>query len=235
MKRIILMLSVLISSWGLNFYWVDQGQAYAANVLEEFQNDADLLRLEHLVYWTGLIEEYYQKKGHYPLQNKLSDKADIILVRIATENQQRYFTKSFPQYNSALDQNASEYFSAFNTASLVQELEDGLGREIDEKYDIQKAATLSPIWYSYFIGKEGYVFWIPCITCGVTQISTLLMDGYTPTVNVVSEGMQDKVTKSLTRMDLMKHPIYKKWKNRTIYKEDYVRSLEKKNISHSKF
>ena len=34
--------------------WLAQGEA-------RFQHDADLLRLEHLLYWSGLIEAYYAK------------------------------------------------------------------------------------------------------------------------------------------------------------------------------
>jgi hypothetical protein len=53
------------------------------------------------------------------------------------------------------------------------------------------------------------------------------MDGFTPTVNIVSEGMKGKVTKALTRDEIIKHPIFKKWRRRKLSKnkEIYIRKL----------
>jgi len=62
----------------------------------------------------------------------------------------------------------------------------------------------------------------------VTPISTLLFDGYTPTVNIVSEGMKGKVTKGFTRDEMLNHPTFKKWKKEKFLKEGYVRQLEEK-------
>ena len=43
----------------------------AGSPIKAFQEDADLLRLEHLEYWTGLLDEYHKIKGHYPFQDQL--------------------------------------------------------------------------------------------------------------------------------------------------------------------
>lgn len=204
------------------------------NTEEGFQNDADLMRLEHLVYWTGLIEDYYQKAGYYPFQNQLSSKEEIGLVRIASKQQQQYFNPKSDKYAERLDNNANGFFKEFQIKDFVKELENILDKQIDEKYDIQKAPTQSPIGYNYFISDKGYLLWVTCITCGVTEMSTLLMDGITPTVNIVSDGMKGEVTKALTRKEMISHPVFKKWLNRKFIKEGFAREREKENIRDSK-
>ena len=102
------------------------------------------------------------------------------------------------------------------------------------KYDIQKVPTKSPVGYYYFVEKDGYLIWTTCITCRITKISTLLMDGFTPTVNIVSNGMKGKVTKALTREEMISHKIFKNWISRSFYKEEHVRRIEKENIHDSK-
>ena len=94
--------------------------------------------------------------------------------------------------------------------------------------------TSSTVGYNYFTSKDGYLVWTTCITCGVTQISTLLMDGKTPTVNIASEGMVGKVTKALVRKDMLAHSTYKLWKSRPYHKEGYVRKVEAENAKDSK-
>jgi len=85
-----------------------------------FQNDADLIRLEHLVYWTGLIEEYESRQGTYPFQNELDSSQSIGLVNIATKQQARSIGIVSGRYTMK------------TIAELVEELESVLGRAIDE-------------------------------------------------------------------------------------------------------
>jgi hypothetical protein len=201
---------------------------------EEFQDDADLIRLEHLVYWTGLVEEYQQKTGFYPFQTQLNSKEDIGLVKIATTQQLQYLSPGNQNYNPDLDNNNNNYFNEFEIKKLVSELERVLEKEIEEKYDIQKVPTKSTIGYYYFVSTDGYLIWATCISCGVTEISTLLMDGFTPTVNIVSEGMEGKVTKALTRTKMLSHPQFKDWVSNPLQKEEYVRNIVKENSRDSK-
>ncbi len=58
-----------------------------------YQEYADLVRLNHLEYWTEIIEEYYKKMRHYPLQDKIKNKSDVILVKIATKQQIKFLSK----------------------------------------------------------------------------------------------------------------------------------------------
>jgi len=60
------------------------------------------------------------------------------------------------------------------------------------------------------------------------------MDGITPTVNIVSEGMKGKVAKALTRKEMLNHPIFKGWISSPFQKEAYVRGIVKENSRDSK-
>jgi len=199
-----------------------------------FHNDADLARLEHLEYWTGIIEEYEKSVGYFPFYKELENEESIALVRISTPGQSKYFDPKSNKYVEELDNNASSRFQEFSVSAFVKELEAGLDREIYEKYDIQYAPDSSPIWYNYFITNDGYLLWVTCITCDVTLISTLLYDGYTPTVNIVSEGMSGKVSKALTRDKMLTHPIFLQWKERKYFKEGFVREREELHSRDSK-
>jgi len=199
-----------------------------------FHNDADLARLEHLEYWTGLVEEYKAKTGQFPFASDLPNEDAIGLVRIATAKQSEYFTPDSAQYIGDLDNNSTGRFQEFGMADFVSELERGLGRRVDEMYDIQYVPTGSPIWYNYFVTDAGYLVWVTCISCDVTLISTLLYDGYTPTVNITSSGMKDSVNKALIRSEMLSHPIFLQWKSRPYVKEDFVRNREQLHRDDSK-
>ena len=202
--------------------------------MTQFQEDADLIRLEHLEYWTEIIEEFHQAKGHYPLQKEAQKNGKMTLVKIATKQQMRYLSVGGDKYDKRLDNNQTGYFQDVDVKQFVAAIESALGRDIEEKYDIQKVPTSSPVGYYYFATNDGYLLWVTCITCGVTQVSTLLMDGFTPTVNIVSEGMQGKVTKALTRENMLNHPTYKSWVSRPFHKAEYVQNLVKEHGRDSK-
>jgi hypothetical protein len=177
----------------------------------------DMTRLEDLVYWTGLVEQYHKKTGRYPLQEEL-EKDEMILVRIANEQQQQYFDPISILYNKKYDQVTSNTFMPYSTEVFVQELERVLGPldKIPFDPDYEMRNTLN--WYNYFATEDGYLMWVTCVSCGVTKISTLLLDGVTPTVNIVSEGMAGKVTKALQRDEMMQHPIFIDWVSRDVNK-----------------
>lgn len=207
-----------------------------ASFEEAYQADADHLRLEHLLYWTGLIEEYYKKTGHYPFQDKRDLDKQIIEVRIATREQAQYFTKGNDKYVEPLDINSTGRFKEVTVKDFVAELEKGLGRAIDEKYDPQRVPTYDPIWYHYFTNDNGYLLYVTCISCGTTEVSTLLVTeiAHTPTVNIGSEAMAAKVTKALTRDKMMENPTFKSWMAREWIKEGFFRELEEKHKAETK-
>lgn len=205
-----------------------------ANPVKKFQEDADLIRLEHLEYWTKIFEQYHEKTGYYPFQDQVIESKEILLVKIATKQQISYLSVGGKNYDKRLDNNQNGRFKEKSIKQLVEEIESVLGHEIKEKYDIQKVPTSSPVGYFYFVTHDGYLLWVTCITCDVTQVSTLLLDGYTPTVNIVSKGMVGKVTKALTRDEMLNHPTYKAWKSKLYHKKEYVQKLVEENSRDSK-
>lgn len=108
-----------------------------------FQTNADIVRLNHLVYWGGLIEKYHQKVGYYPFANQ---SAHPIYVMIATPKQQNYFKDNQPPA-PATTKSIKEF---------ILELEKGLGKQIDEYYDPQYAPDGKPNFYIYMIDKHNY-------------------------------------------------------------------------------
>jgi len=203
----------------------------------QLQEDRDGLRLEHLLHWTGLIEEYHAKTGTYPLQDKLTAGASITgsgMVRIATRGQQRFFDPQHADYRADLDNNGQGSFQEFPVAELVKTLEAGLGRTIDEKYDVQATPDQSVIWYPYFFDTDGYLMWVPCLSCGVTTASTLTMDGKTPTVNIGARPLINGIPKAMTRDEMQAHADFKRWLAIPFHKETDMRTLEATYHSDSK-
>lgn len=108
-----------------------------------FQVNADIIRLNHLVYWGKLLEEYHQKTGHYPFSNQSKFP---IYVQIATPQQQSYFKDNQPPAPATTKP----------TKDFIVELEKGLGRQIDEYYDPQYAPDGKPNFYIYMINGQNY-------------------------------------------------------------------------------
>ena len=108
------------------------------NPTKQYQEDADLIRLEHLEYWTQLLDEYHELKGHYPFQKTIERTDNIVLVKIVTNQQLNYLSVGGVNYDKRLDNNPSGFFKEQSVKDFVAALEQALGREIEEKYDIQK-------------------------------------------------------------------------------------------------
>lgn len=202
---------------------------------DRFRADADSARLEHLVYWSGLIEEFYDRTGRYPMQDWIQDGEDVRLVRIQTQAQRSYTDKAVAdKYIATADMNPDGFFPEADMKDFVATLEAGLKRTVAEKYDIQQVPTERPIGYYYFATRDGYVLWGTCLRCGVTPVTTLLMDGKTPTLNIVSKDMVEKVTKAKTRADMLADPDFRKLIDVPYNKEGYVRAIEQKHLHDSK-
>lgn len=231
MKKNIIVIFSIVLIGVIAFYTT---QMYFMQYEELYQEDADIIRLEHLVYWTGLIEEYHNKTGSYPFQDQLQTQDSIILVKINTQQQQEYFNPDSKKYRKDLDNNPDEFFQSITVKDFVGELEKNLEKNIQEKYDIQKIPWDSTIWYNYFVTEKWYLMWVPCITCWVTPISTLLLDGITPTVNIASSEMVPDVTKALARKDMLQHSIFQQWIEKRLRKEWYIRELEESYFNDSK-
>jgi len=177
------------------------------------QEDYDHLRLEHLEYWTALIEEFHVKQGYYPLQNSDDDKMGIIHVQI------------LPPDSEHLLIDWGDDFRELTPDILLKEIERGLHRDLKYKFPPEDTPPDYAYAYNYFVNKNGYLVWVACQSCGITEISTYTMDGKSATVNIGSEGMVQNVTKAKTRSDMLSHPLYKKWRAIDIHDKNRVRRL----------
>ena len=191
------------------------------------QEDDDTLRREHILYWTGLIEDYEERVGRYPFVGEEGSKfANRVLV--ATPEQERLRTE---------DNRTDTRFNDIEFADFVAELERGLDRQILPKFDPATDSTQAPMHYSYYSSAdEDYVFIVTCKSCGATEISTLLMfEPNLPTLNIASKSMVPKVTKARTRDSMMSHNLWKTWDSYGFHDEAAARLRERTMIEEAGF
>ncbi len=118
--------------------------------------------MHHLKYYSNLIEEYKEKTGKFPLQ----EKTKMINNPSSLTEKQKNQIKTFPVYveiaNAWQDEEAKKYndaipFSHYNGTDKLffEELEDGLGKKINEYYDPQKSSFERPNFYVYVVDQDG--------------------------------------------------------------------------------
>lgn len=111
---------------------------------KELQDDCDIVRLNHLKYYGDIIEEYKLKTGNYPFQEN-------------SQTQIYAFIYNTIQKEYASDTNPNEHI-LISPKDFFMELEKGLGKKIDQKYDPQYAPTCRPNFYMYMIQGDTYYF-----------------------------------------------------------------------------
>lgn len=116
-------------------------ETLAEKMDKEYQHDADIFRLRHLKYFGELIEEYHQKTGKYPLQG---DSETQHYVLIAAPHQQKY------------TQGTPKQFKITDVEKFRATLKEGLGRDIEFKFDPQKVPVGAPNFYIYMIEDDSF-------------------------------------------------------------------------------
>lgn len=111
---------------------------------DKYQHDADILRVNHLEYIDGLVEEYKEKTGHYPFAD---ERVSIpTYVFIATPKQIEWFKDDMPIEHITV---SAEEFK--------MELESGLGRRVVIPCDPQKRGDSKPNFYMYMVQGKDYI------------------------------------------------------------------------------
>lgn len=111
---------------------------------EEFQQDADVLRLQHLEYYGNLLQEYKAQTGTYPLMGK----ANVpIYVHVASPQQVDDVQGAPPYAHKVI---------AFK--EFIAEIEIVLGGNIEEYYDPQFEPDSKPNFYIYMVDGNTYNF-----------------------------------------------------------------------------
>lgn len=133
-KILVMMIFSLIS-----FYGYCSGSAE-----DDYQSDADIIRLQHFNYYIDLINQYYIEKNEYPFSSQFDAPAYVF---IATEKQASYIKDNNPDKHYTIDDSI-----------FFLELEKVLNKEINEKYDPQKVPNGRPNFYIYMIDGYDYFF-----------------------------------------------------------------------------
>lgn len=118
--------------------------AFAACSSDDFQSDADVYRLQDLEHYGTLIEAYKTKTGQYPLFDQVDD-LPVYAVIASPEQVDDVQPLPFAHVN-------------ISPAQFFDELEKGLGRPIEERYDPQFEPDKKPNFYIYTVGSDRYFF-----------------------------------------------------------------------------
>jgi len=200
---------------------------------EQYQHDADIFRVNHLIEWAEIIEAYHDATGHYPLQ-RLAGEDKVVLVQIATREQQEYLDPDNPKYVKELD-NKSEQFTVVSVKDLVAEIEGVLKRDIDERYDPQRVPNGAPTYLSYFTGEDGYLIWTVARTCppSSNSFSTLLWNGV-PSINIGSAWFVENIPKVQSISSLKANREFVDFVSGGATETDWFEQLEHAQIDESK-
>lgn len=110
----------------------------------DFQSDADVYRLQDLEHYGTLIEAYYANTGQYPFFDQVTDRP-VYAVIASPEQIDDVQPLPFAHVN-------------ISPAQFFDEIEKGLGRPVDERYDPQFEPDKKPNFYIYNAGKDRYFF-----------------------------------------------------------------------------
>jgi hypothetical protein len=199
-----------------------------------YQRDADIFRARHLVEWAEIIEAYYEKTAHYPLQHR-TEGDKIVLVQIATRQQQNYLDPKSPSYVKKIDIKGPR-FTLVSVKDFVAEIERVLQREIDERYDPQSVPNgAAPLYLSYFADKNGYLIWTACQTCPMTSnsFSTLLTGGM-PTINIGSNWFVKNIGKTQSIASLQANKEFVDFVGNGPTRPELFEQLERAQVHESK-
>ncbi|MDT8388972.1 MAG: hypothetical protein RRC34_00500 [Lentisphaeria bacterium] len=165
------------------------------------QRDMDILRLRHIQQIAGLIEEYRQSTGHYPLA-----RSGLVTqyVYIATDEQE----KNIPPI-------LSEKHVVTPCETLERELSRVLKRNIRLPKDPQAVATLRPNVYLYI--TRGKDFWLAVHLHSPCSLSKPVAK-YHHMVEVSSKPWPPSKVWSLDT--LMTHPDFVKEVKRPLHNPD---------------
>jgi len=182
---------------------------------DQYQNDADIVRVQHFDYYAQLLTEYYHKNGNYPFQH---EKDGPVYVFIMTNVQESRFK----------DTNPNKHYT-INDRFFFDELSIGLNRTIDEKYDPQKVAGDSrPTMYIYMVDGDNFYFAIHLYN---DNIFTKTVAKYYHKMELSNEDIADR--KLYTYETLKNDPQYEALLGREANKQGFFDELDAENKNNS--
>ncbi len=109
---------------------------------DAYQHDMDIARLNDIKTIGELIEEYKEVTGKYPLDGYGKGQW---YVHIATSEQIGYAKKASPKWMQTIP-----------VKEFIEELEEGLDREVTLPFDPQRVAAFIPNFYIYMTDGNNY-------------------------------------------------------------------------------
>jgi hypothetical protein len=181
-----------------------------------YQADADIIRVQHFDYYAQLLTEYYEKNGKYPFQY---EKDNPVYVYILTNFQDKDFEDTNPYRHYTVN---DKYF--------FEELSNGLGRQIYEKYDPQKVGTDGrPNMYVYMVYDNNFYFAIHLYN---GNFFTKNIGEYYNKMELSNEDNNEY--KLYTYETLRNNPQYLELINRKTNKQGFFDELDEQNKNDSK-
>ncbi|MCP4678696.1 MAG: hypothetical protein GY854_24935 [Deltaproteobacteria bacterium] len=186
-----------------------------SDAAEDFQRDADIIRLRHLHYYGSLLEEYRAATGRYPLQGR---EPVPVYVLVGHSDQLRQIPPG-PEYEHVV----------VPFAELVEELQAGLGRSIEERYDPQLFARYKPNFYIYKVTSAGFFFAVH--THQGFPFATRVGDNY---FKVEISSIPTELSGALDPSQLLESVEFKAETGRSVEGAAFFTARERKYLRHSR-
>lgn len=186
--------------------------------LQGFQDDADIYRMKHIKYYGKILEEYKKKTGEYPFE---SLSKEPVYVFIAHDRQEKYA-------QNMGEQNPNKH-TVVSFKKFVKEIENKLGRKINQYFDPQYAADIKPNFYIY-VFKDNKYFFATHVSNYYSFAKKLLNNYY----KVEISSSPPSNSKIMTYSDLIKNKSFIKQLKKKASKEDFFLEREKRYIDYIK-
>ena len=189
---------------------------HSYRIIEDmYQQDADIIRLQHFDYYAQLLTKYYTKTGRYPFQHIMEYP---IYIYIMTDVQEKKFTNDVP-YTCYI----------MKDDSFFAELSNELDIEIIEKYDPQKTGTDGrPNMYVYKVHKDRFYFAVHLYY--ENEFSRHVKKYHN---KLELSNIDDYKSKYYTYKTLINNPIYLNLISQKASKQGFFNNLDEQNKNDS--
>ena len=178
---------------------------------QDFQADADIIRLQHMEYYGKLFMEYHDKTGTYPLVGEV----DVPGYVFVASPEQTDDISGGPSY---------EHVTA-DFRYLIEELEKGLGRPVAEYYDPQFEPDAKPNFYIYMVDGETFNFAVH--THEAFSFANAVAPGYN---KVEITNNTNGAVHLITPQELFDNPEFRAAVDRPISKPAFFKEREERFI-----
>lgn len=182
---------------------------------KNFQQDADIIRHQHLKYYAGLLKEYKDKKGTYPFTGRSSEIQSYVFI--ANDEQERYAT------------NPPFQIERIPLKAFFEELYKGTGREIKEYYDPQNHPDYKPNFYMY-VAIDTFYFFAVHVSRSYTYSKQINEHYY----KIELSNNMNANSKVVSIDELLNNPDFINECSKKPQNEEFFKLREEKYLNHTK-